>query len=120
MPVTTIDVSALHASLDRKRRSEGKAWREVAKTLEISPSTFTRLAQGHRPDVDTFVTLLRWLDAPAQEFAQPEAPVEGRVDEEPMVAIASFLRSSRKVTKGEAAALQNIIEAAYQSIVKDQ
>ena len=72
MPQTTVDVAALHAALDRKRKLDELSWRELAGRLDISASTFTRMAQGHRPDVDTFATLLRWLDMPAAAYMRGE------------------------------------------------
>jgi hypothetical protein len=46
------------------------------------------------------------------------APHPGDDEPEPLVAIASLLRSSRQVDAEQADALENIIEAAYKSIVK--
>jgi transcriptional regulator with XRE-family HTH domain len=119
---TTIDVGALYAALKRKRDAGGQSWRDVAAHLEISPSTFTRMAQGARPDIDTFATLLRWLNMPATAYytrgdEEPAAPED---EPEPLVAIASLLRSSRSVNADQADALENIIEAAYKSIVKNE
>src|SRR5947208_2817870 len=71
MPDTTIDVEAFYAALDAQRQEEELSWREVARHLGISPSTLTRIAQGKRPDVDTFATLLRWLGMSADAFMRP-------------------------------------------------
>src|SRR5262249_34229409 len=68
MPETTVDVGALYAALDNKRRARGTSWPDIARELDVSPSTFSRMAQGRRPDVDTFATLLRWLGMPAESF----------------------------------------------------
>jgi len=119
LPDTTVDVPALYRVLDQRRRQRGLTWRLLAKEIDVSPSTFTRMAQGHRPDVDTFLTFLRWLNLPAESVARGQVE-EGPADEiEPLTAITSFLRASRKVTPEEAEALTNIIEAAFKSIVKD-
>lgn len=121
MPQITIDVGALYAALLRKRDVAGQSWRDVAAELSISPSTFTRMAQGARPDIDTFATLLRWLNMPAAAYMRSDDPATTvRPDEpEPLVAIASLLRSSKSVNEQQAAALENIIGAAYKSIVKN-
>jgi transcriptional regulator with XRE-family HTH domain len=121
LPQTTIDVAALYAALLRKRDAGGQSWRDVAAELDISPSTFTRMAQGARPDIDTFATLLRWLKMPATAYMRgdDDAAQTGDGEEaEPLVAIASLLRSSRSVNAEQADALENIIGAAYKSIVK--
>lgn len=121
MPQTTIDVAALYAALLRKRDAGGQSWRDVAAELDISPSTFTRMAQGARPDIDTFATLLRWLKMPAIAYMRgDDGPLHSEEEEaEPLVAIATLLRSSRSVNTEQADALENIIGAAYKSIVKE-
>jgi transcriptional regulator with XRE-family HTH domain len=119
LPQTTVDVGALYADLDRKRKLEELSWRELAARLDISASTFTRMAQGARPDVDAFATLLRWLDRPAATYMRSEdAPDDAAGDEhDDLQAIGSLLRSSRKMKPHQAEALESIIQAAYKSIV---
>ncbi len=108
----------LYAALDRKRRKTNSKWREIARELEISPSTFTRMGQGNGPDTGTFLTLIRWLGEPAEAFVSGEP--KAAPDEEPLTAITSLLRASKKLRPDQAAALTNILEAAYESIVKDE
>jgi transcriptional regulator with XRE-family HTH domain len=119
LPQTTVDVGALYADLDRKRKLEELSWRELAARLDISASTFTRMAQGARPDVDAFATLLRWLDQSAATYMRFEdAPDDVARDEhDDLQAIGSLLRSSRKMKPHQAEALESIIQAAYKSIV---
>lgn len=120
MPQTTVDVGALYSALDRKRRVHELSWRELAAKLDISPSTFTRMAQGARPDVDTFATLLRWLDMPATAYMRGvELPGDEDVSDATadLEAIGLLLRKSRSMKPAQAEALENIIQAAYKSIV---
>lgn len=121
MPQTTVDVAALHSALDRKRKLLELSWRELAGKLDISASTFTRMAQGHRPDVDTFATLLRWLDMPAAAYMRG-VEAAGQADEEPnpiadLEAIGALLRQSKAMKPDQAERLETIIHAAYKSIV---
>jgi transcriptional regulator with XRE-family HTH domain len=122
LPQTTVDVAALYAALNRKRGLHDLSWRELAAKLDISPSTFTRMAQGARPDVDTFATLLRWLDMPATAYMRPDEAADEPAGEPDaaadLEAIGSLLRSSRSMKPHQAEALESIIEAAYKSIVK--
>lgn len=114
MPETTINVDALYAAADSKRQAEELSWRELATKLKISPSTFTRMAQGRRPDVDTFATLLRWLGMNADEFMRSGA--KKKEEAEPLAMISSYLRAARNISDDEAKALEDIVRAAYRHI----
>ncbi len=116
MAETTIEVAALHSALERQRAARGISWREVASELDLSPSTFTRLAQGHRPDVDAFATMLSWLGLEAKEFMTP-APDE-TAGREPLMALSAALREAEGVSSEQAEALEEIFGAAYRSIVR--
>jgi hypothetical protein len=116
MPETTVDVEALYAALDNKRKTHGTSWREIARQLDVSPSTFSRMAQGRRPDVDTFATLLRWLGMPAESFMRGMATAS---TEEPVAMVSSYLRSARNVSPEDAEALEDIFRAAYNRLVRE-
>jgi transcriptional regulator with XRE-family HTH domain len=119
LPRITIDVRALYAALKSKRAAADQSWRDVAAELGISPSTFTRMAQGGRPDIDTFATLLHWLNMPATAYMKGGGDRDDE-ETEPLVAIASLLRSSRSVNAHQADTLENIIAAAYKSITRSK
>jgi transcriptional regulator with XRE-family HTH domain len=57
-----LDVPELHRRIDARRRQQGLSWRQLAARLDLSPSTFSRIADGNRPDADALVSLLVWLD----------------------------------------------------------
>jgi len=57
-----LDVPELRRRLDERRRQRGLSWRDLAGITGLSSSTFSRLADGHRPDADALVSLLVWLD----------------------------------------------------------
>jgi transcriptional regulator with XRE-family HTH domain len=118
MPETTVDVEALYAALDSKRKAHETSWREIARELEISPSTFSRMAQGRRPDVDTFATLLRWLGMPAESFMRSTRAQSGAA-EEPVAMVSSYLRSARNIEREDAEALEEIFRAAYKRLVRE-
>jgi transcriptional regulator with XRE-family HTH domain len=117
MPETTVDVEALYAALDSKRKTHGVSWREIARELDVSPSTFSRMAQGRRPDVDTFATLLRWLGMPAESFMR--GATSPAATEEPVAMVSSYLRSARNVSPEDAEALEDIFRAAYNRLVRE-
>ena len=117
MPETTVDVDALYAALDSKRKTHGASWREVARELDVSPSTFSRMAQGRRPDVDTFATFLRWLGMPAESFMR--GTKSAAATDEPVAMVSSYLRSARNVSPEDAEALEDIFRAAYSRLVRE-
>jgi transcriptional regulator with XRE-family HTH domain len=119
MPGTTVDVEALYAALDSKRKANDTSWREVARELEISPSTFSRMAQGRRPDVDTFATLLHWLGMPAESFMRSTEGETRVTEEEPVAMVSSYLRSARNIEPEDAEALEEIFRAAYKRLVRE-
>jgi transcriptional regulator with XRE-family HTH domain len=57
-----LDVPELYRRLVVRRRERGLTWRQIADRVDVSPSTFSRLADGNRPDADALVSLLVWLD----------------------------------------------------------
>jgi transcriptional regulator with XRE-family HTH domain len=118
MPETTVDVQALYAALDSKRKATESSWRDVARDLDVSASTFSRMAQGRRPDVDTFATLLRWLGMPAETFMRSTDTAPSAGTEEPVAMVSSYLRSARNVTPEDAEALEDIFRAAYNRLVR--
>lgn len=116
MPETTVDVEALYAALDRKRQARNLSWRALALKLGITPSTFTRMAQGLKPDVDTFATLIRWLGISQEEFLRPAKRV--KEDADPVAMISSYLRGAKNISHDQAEALEDIINAAFRHLVK--
>lgn len=63
-----LDVAALHSALDLIRAHTGLSWRDLARQTGISASTFSRLAEGRRPDADALCTLIAWLGVPLDRF----------------------------------------------------
>ena len=118
MPETTVDAEALYAALDQKRQAEDLSWRELARKLRISPSTFTRLAQRRRPDIDTFATLIKWLGMHADMLMR--SSTLGRQEAEPLAMISAYLRSARNIRPEEAEALEDILRAAYKRLKREE
>lgn len=62
MSTHRLDVPELRRRLDARRLQQGLTWAQLAALVDVSPSTFSRLADGKRPDADALVSLLVWLD----------------------------------------------------------
>ncbi|MEJ7567754.1 MAG: hypothetical protein WKF41_05760 [Gaiellaceae bacterium] len=110
-------MGALYAALDSKRRTEEMSWRDLAGEIDVSPSVFTRMAQGRRPDVDTFLTLVGWLGIAAERFTAGDAPTEAEA-EETVAVISTYLRADRALKPKSAEAIETILRAAYDQLAE--
>ena len=117
MVEASIDVPTFYAALNQKRQNDQLSWRGLGQQLHITPSTFTRIAQGRRPDSDKFAVLLAWLGMPVSAFLC--GTDVGSEDPDPVGMISSYLRSARNVRPEDAKALEDIIRAAYGALVRD-
>lgn len=72
MSRSQFDADAFYATLDAQRQSQGLTWKKVADESGVSASTLTRMAQGRRPDVDSFAALLSWSGLSADSFIRTE------------------------------------------------
>lgn len=105
-----LDVAALYAALDSKRRTLELSWRQVATEAGVSPSTLTRTGQGKRPDVDSFAALVQWLGTSADRFLQV---ADATTSQDTMTVLSTHLRASKDLTPKSARALEDIIRAAF-------
>lgn len=110
MPKATVDVNSLYSALNSKREKNKLSWRELAKELDVSPSTFTRMAKGQRPDVDAFATFVEWLDMPPKNFMISQIK-QKQVDT--LEGISTYLRADRNMSAEDVEAMEDIISAAY-------
>jgi transcriptional regulator with XRE-family HTH domain len=108
------DEVAFFQAVEARRQAEGLSWRELGRRLGLSPSTFSRLSRGRRPDVETFVTVLAWLDVPADAFIArtPGSPAKkGRAL--PLRVIGAALRDDPRLSPEDVQPLEDIIRVAY-------
>ncbi len=110
-----LNVEALYAALDQERQARELSWRSLAKEAKVSPSSLSRMAQGNRPDVDTFGALLAWLGRPAEDFF-PGLPTRGERPQATMAAVSSHLRASKELSSDSAKALEEILGAAFNAL----
>ncbi len=113
MAQSRLDVAAFYVTLDSERQQRKLSWRQLAHEAGVGPSTLSRMAQGNRPDVDSFVALVQWLGMPAEQFMRGSK--EGAGEREatvPAQAVASLLRADRNLDPDSAAAIDDILQAA--------
>ena len=112
----SFDDSGFYQAIEAKRQSQGLSWRQLGRTLNLSPSTFSRLARGRRPDVETFLRLLAWLQLPADSFmiGTTSSCVENAPDT--LGVIAAALRADRSIPTEGAGALERLFRVAYSNL----
>ena len=107
------DGDAFYAALDGERQARQCTWKRVAEESGVSASTLTRISQGKRPDVDSLAALAAWSGLDVDRF------VKGRPSKnepEPLAVISSCLLSDPRLTEEAAAALDQMVKAAYRSM----
>lgn len=90
--------------------------REVAAEIgDVSPSTLSRVENGNKPDMDTFLALCAWLKVPPAEFfidPTKHADTSGTSAD----AISLQLRSDRSLDPATAHVLATLVQAAYRDL----
>lgn len=113
MPRTQINVSGLYAALDAVREHRKLSWRQMAREVGVSPSTFSRLANKQKPDVDAFLAMVRWLKVPAERFMIDDEDEEAaREAPELMAELAPLLRARQDLNSEDKKYLEELIGAA--------
>lgn len=113
-----VDVKSLHAALDHAREEKGLSWRQLAKELDVSASTLSRMVNGLKPDVSAFATMTTWLKMPADSFFR----VSPSADEEPelVVQLAPLLRARRDLDDKDVEYLEELIGGAVRRFRADR
>ena len=107
------DGKGFYEALDSTRRAKNLHWKQVAAQSGVSASTLTRMAQGKRPDVDGLAALVSWSGLKSDDFVRSD----GRPGEpEPLAMISTYLRSDKNLNPEAAAALDEVVKAAYEKL----
>ena len=107
------DGDAFYAALDGEKQARQCTWRRVAEESGVSASTLTRISQGKRPDVDSLAALSAWSGLDVDRFVRGGP---SKNEPEPLAVISSCLRSDPQLNEEAAAALDQIVKAAYRSM----
>jgi transcriptional regulator with XRE-family HTH domain len=113
-----VDVKSLHAALDRAREERGLSWRQLAKELDVSASTLSRMINGLKPDVSAFAAMTTWLRMPAESFYR----VSAKSGEEPelVAQLAPLLRARRDLDDKDVEYLEELIGGAVRRFRADR
>lgn len=121
MASTSVDVASLHAALDAARTGKGMSWRQLAGELGLSPSTFSRLSNGHTPDTNAFASIVTWLNVRAEDFMRAAGDEDANAAEPDLVAQLSPLFRARKDLSAEQIThLEQLIGSAVRHFDSDR
>jgi transcriptional regulator with XRE-family HTH domain len=105
-----LSIGDLGRLLAAKRGSRGV--RAAALEADVSPATFSRVENGHMPDLATFAKLCKWLGRDPREFLGLD---EGTGGPEPEAAVIHF-KKKKTVHMETAKALGELILAAQKAL----
>jgi transcriptional regulator with XRE-family HTH domain len=105
-----LDIVAFGRLLAAKRGARGV--RAAAAEAEVSSSTYSRVENGHMPDLETFANLCRWLEKDPAEFLGLE---KSKSNAATPTAVVHF-KKDKTVKPETAKALGELILAAQRAI----
>lgn len=106
-----------YQALDRERIARNLNWKQVAEQSGVSASTFSRMAQGKRPDVDSLSSLLTWSGLSADNFIGASRTMVPLT--EPLHQITSVLHADRNLSDDGRETMIDMITAAYMRLAKN-
>lgn len=109
------DFEGFYRALSATRESRQLTWKQVAEEASVGASTLTRMAQNRRPDADGLAALSAWSGLNPADFVQYSAKTSAV---EPLAQISQLLRGDRNLSREAAAALEDIVRAAYTRLVR--
>lgn len=97
-----LDAARLYAALDAEREAQELSWRQLATEAGVSASLVSRMGNGHRPDLDGFITLVQWLGMPAETFmVWPEGVRDKRPKPSLEAQLAPLLRAEDELSESD-------------------
>lgn len=114
MAKTRIDARALQGALDQVRMEKDWSWRQLAQEIGVSPSLLSRLRNGYKPDAEGFMTLVGWLQMPAERFLVDED--ERTKQPQLMAELAPLLRARKDLDETDVEMLEQVIAATLKAV----
>lgn len=104
---------------DRLRNERGqRGLREVAREIEVSPATLSRVERGYLPDLGTFAKICRWLKLDPADVLGVERSPSSKSQVAPLVVTAHF-RAGQTTSPELAKALAELILAAERMMASE-
>jgi transcriptional regulator with XRE-family HTH domain len=106
----TVAIGEFAKLLKSKRGQRGV--RAVALDADVSASTFSRVENGHLPDLETFAKLCKWIDRDPKDFLG----LADTRDQLPERAAVGHFKKKKTVSLETAEALGKLILAAQEAL----
>lgn len=120
MAYTSVDVASLYAALDAARTSKQLSWRQLAGELDISPSTLSRLANGHTPDTAAFTSMVTWLNIDAGKFIKAAGDPKAHEEPDLVAVLAPLLRARSDLKPADIEHLEQLIGSAVRRFDREK
>jgi transcriptional regulator with XRE-family HTH domain len=113
-----LDVDSLYAALDKEREARDLSWRSLAKEVGVSPSTMSRMANGQKPDVDSFAALTAWLGTNPETYLV--GTVHSKVEPDLMTELAPLFRKRSDLREDDIEMLEKLIKMTVERFRVDR
>lgn len=105
-----ISIDQLGQLMLAKRGSRGV--RAAAAEVDISAATFSRVENGHMPDLETFAKICKWLERDPGEFLGFDRPTDTTVSSGAQVHLRKKPTVSKETAESLGALILKVQEAA--------
>ncbi len=110
-----LNLDLFATQIDERMRREQLKLRHVSEQCGVSFGQLSKIRRGKcKPDLDSFISLVRWLGVPAEQFIKgsPHPSEKNNASEEPLIV---HLRAERKLPTEIVNALVTMVKLAYSS-----
>lgn len=111
----TFDVKRFYFDLDAARVGRGLTWKQLGAAVKVNPSTFSRMAQGSRPDASALASLCAWSGLNAADYV---SHVERTPKPDTLTQISASLSKDPNLTPENAAAIRDTIQKLYDALMR--
>lgn len=108
---------AFYSALNATREARQLTWKQVAEAAGVGASTLARMAQNRRPDADGLASLSAWAGLNPADFVVLAPKSLGP---EPLAQISRTLRQDSRLNPEDAAAIEDIVRAAYSRLQRKE
>lgn len=111
------DFEAFYGALNATREARHLTWKQVGDAAGVGASTLARMGQNRRPDADGLASLSAWAGLNPADFVRLAPKSLGP---EPLAQISRALRQDSRLSPEDAAAIEDIVRAAYSRLQRKE